>query len=85
MMSLKEYMLWDNKKNVYDFYVKINSKAEKYEKISRNSMYLNIISFYRNDPEIILRLCTMEEIEILKKLLNERILKRDIGYIDYPQ
>lgn len=82
-MSLKNYMLWDSKENVYDFYVKINSKAEKYEKISRNGMYQNIISLYKEDPEIILRLCSMEEIGILKKLLDGRIKRQENGYIEY--
>ena len=82
-MSLKDYMLKENKNEVYAFYLKINPKAEEYEKISRNEIYQNIISIYKEDPEIILRLCSMEEIGILKKLLDENIKKQENGYIDY--
>ena len=82
-MSLKEYMLKENKNKVYEFYLKMNPKAEEYEKISRNDIYQNIISLYKEDPEIILRLCSMEEIGILQKLLDENIKKQENGYIDY--
>ena len=82
-MSLKEYMLNDKKENVYHFYQRLNSKAEDYEKITRNDIYRNIISLYKNDPEIIVRLCSMEEIQILRKLLEEKIKKQENGYIDY--
>ena len=46
-------------------------------------MYRNIISLYKDDPEIILRLCSMEEIGILKKLLDGNIKRQENGYIDY--
>lgn len=82
-MSLKDYMLKDSKEEVYRFYLKINSNALDYERVSRNDMYLNILSLYKKDPEIILRLCSMEEIGILKKLLDGKIKKQDNGYIDY--
>ena len=82
-MSLKEYMLKENKNKVYEFYLKMNPKAEEYEKISRNDIYQNIISLYKEDPEIILRLCSMEEIGILQKLLDENIKKQENGYIYY--
>ena len=82
-MSLKDYMLKENKNEVYEFYLKINPKALDYEKVSRNDMYRDIISLYKEDPEIILRLCSMEEIGILKKLLDENIKKQENGYIDY--
>lgn len=83
MMSLKEYMLSDKKENVYAFYQRLNIKASDYEKITRNDIYRNIISLYKDDPEIILRLCSMEEIQILKKLLDGKIKKQANGYIDY--
>ena len=60
-MSLKDYMLKESKNEVYGFYLKINPKAEEYEKISRNDMYQNIISLYKEDPEIILRLCSKSD------------------------
>ena len=83
MMILKEYMLKESKEKLYQFYLKINPKALDYEKVTRNDMYKNIISFYKEDPEIILHLCSMEEIQILRKLLEEKIKRQENGYIDY--
>ena len=82
-MSLKEYMLHDHKEQVYAFYKMIHPKAQDYDKLTRNDIYNDIISLYKEDPETILRLCSMEEIHILKKLLDENILRREHGYIDY--
>lgn len=82
-MKLKEYILSAHKEDVYAFYQRINSKAEDYEKITRNDIYHNIISLYKDDPEIILRLCSMEEIQILKNLLENKVKKKENGYIDY--
>ena len=59
-MYLKEYMLKESKEELYQFYVKISPKALEYEKVTRNDMYNNIISFYKEDPELILHLCSME-------------------------
>ena len=83
MMILKEYMLKESKEKLYQFYLKINPKALDYEKVTRNDMYKNIISFYKEDPEIILHFCSMEEIQILRKLLEEKIKRQENGYIDY--
>ncbi len=82
-MSLKDYMLKENKNEVYDFYCKIALNPKEYSKVTRNDIYRNIISLYRKDPEIILRLCSIEELHILKKLLDENIKKREYGYIDH--
>ena len=82
-MSLEEVMKSDSKERVYAFYEKINSKPKEYEKVTRNDIYHDIISLYKEDPEIILRLCSAEEINILKKLLDENIKRRESGYIDY--
>ena len=82
-MNLKDYILKSNKIDIYNFYLKINSSAVAYEKITRNDIYHNIISSYKNDPEIILQLCSMEEISILKKLLDDKIKVEENGYIDY--
>lgn len=82
-MTLKDYILKSNKIDIYNFYLKINSSAVAYEKITRNDIYHNIISSYKNDPEIILQLCSMEEISILKKLLDDKIKVEENGYIDY--
>lgn len=82
-MTLKEYILTCNKKECYDFYVKLSSKPKKYNQVTRNDIYTWIISLYHADSEIILKLCSTEEINVLKKLLDENIHKRENGYIDY--
>lgn len=83
MMKLKEYMLKDAKERVYDFYSLVVKQPLAYEKVSRNDMYHSILSLYKSDPEIITQLCNVEEINILKKLLDDKIKKQENGYIDY--
>ena len=82
-MSFKSRTLNEKKEQVYAFYQRINKKREPYDKITRNDIYHNIISLYKRDPEIITRLCTIEEINILRKLLDGSIKKQENGYIDY--
>ena len=82
-MKLKDTLLKTDKKRVYAFYEKINEHALDYSLVTRNDIYLNIISLYREDPELILKLCSMEEIHILQKLLEENVKKQENGYIDY--
>ena len=82
-MSFKDSIVKDSKENVYAFYVRIQPKALDYDKITRNDIYHDIISLYKEDPEIILRLCSMEEIHILQNLLDGNIKKQENGYIDY--
>ncbi len=82
-MTLKEYMLHDKKEQVYAFYERLNKKALPYIEVTRNDIYHNIISLYKDDPERILKLCSMEEIHILKGLLEENSKKEEKGYIDY--
>lgn len=82
-MKLKDYLLKEKKEEVYAFYRKIVKKAKDYEKVTRLEMYQEILSCYHDDPEEILHLCSMEEIHILKKLIEDAVEKRENGYIDY--
>ena len=82
-MRLEDTLLKTNKKQVYAFYQKVWDHPKAYEEVTRNDIYWNIISLYKEDPEIILRLCSMEEIHILQKLLEENVRKQENGYIDY--
>lgn len=82
-MKLKDTLLKTNKKQVYAFYQKIWEYPKAYEAVTRNDIYRNIISLYKEDPELILSLCSMEEIHILQKLLEENVKKQENGYIDY--
>ena len=82
-MRLKDYLLKEKKEKVYAFYQGIIKKAKDYDKVTRLEMYQEILSFYHDDPEEIFRLCSMEEIHILKNLIEEPLEKRENGYIDY--
>ena len=82
-MTLKEYIKKEKKENFYNFYCKLISKPKKYESMTRNDIYENIISIYKKSPEIILELCTTEEINILKRLINEGYKTDETSYIGY--
>lgn len=82
MITLKELFNKLPKEEVYDFYHKVISKPEKYPKITRLEMYNEIIKLYQDDPEIILKMCNPEEINILKSLLDDSYSNGN-GYIEY--
>lgn len=46
-------------------------------------MYNEIIALYKENPETILNLCTLEEIESLKGLINEKEIHDNYGYLEY--
>lgn len=71
------------KEKAYDFYCKIINKPKKYENMTRKGMLEEILNVYYNDPEIIFDLCTMEEIQILKHLLEEDISVLNHGFIEF--
>ena len=83
MISLKELFNQEKKENIYTFYKRICVKPPKYNDITRQDIYRNLIKLYIDDPEIILRLCNMEEINILKNLLEQPLPKKNNGYIEY--
>lgn len=83
MLTLKEYFNKSKKEDIYKFYSKLYQNPKDYHKITRNEMYNNIVSMYLEDPEIILKLCTIEEIDILKNLINDNKLTKNNGYIEY--
>ena len=83
MITLKKYFTQNKKSVAYHFYTKINNNPLGYEKITREEIYNYVISSYVEDPEIILRLCSLEEINILKNLLEENLPRTNNGYIEY--
>ncbi len=82
-MTLKEHLLNSPKENVYAFYQRLEPLAQEYTKITRKEIYNHLLYLYKIDPEHILRLSSLEEINILKNLLEGEIEKKDNGYIDY--
>lgn len=82
-MTLKDYITKENKQEVYNFYSRLIREHKEYNNISREEMYNEIIETYKNNPEIILNLCTLEEISSLKSLINEKELHDNYGYLEY--
>lgn len=82
-MTLKELFRASKKEEIYKFYVKMVKKPKTYEKITRLDIYHSILEYYQIDPEAILRLCSIEEINALKNLLNEEQNSKSGGYIEY--
>ncbi len=82
-MKLKDLFLNMDKKELYAFYESIVPIPNMYEKVTRSDMYKEILKAYFDDPEIIINLCTMEELNILKSLIAEPLKKVGTGYIEY--
>lgn len=82
-MTLKEYITKEDKLVVYNFYRRLKEKPKDYESISRLEMYNEIINTYKEDPEVILKLLTSEEIHCLKSLVNEKEVHDNYGYLEY--
>lgn len=82
-MTLKEYITKEDKIEVYKFYKRIVKDYKNYDNISRLEMYSEIIALYKKNPEVILSLCTLEEIESLKGLINEKEIHDNYGYLEY--
>lgn len=82
-MTLKEYITKTDKLNIYNFYHRLVSNPKDYDCITRLEMYNEIIALYKENPEVILKLCTLEEIESLKGLINEKELHDNYGYLEY--
>lgn len=83
-MTLKDVFKNSKKEVIYEFYVRIlNGKAKDYEKVTRLNIYDDVVGHYQDDPEIILRLLSIEEILVLKKLIDEEEIIQKKGYIDY--
>ena len=82
MKTLKELFKESKKEVSYSFYLKVVKQPLDYEKITRDKIYEQIMDAYYDDPEIILRMCSLEELNILKRLLEKNILKEESGYIE---
>ena len=82
-MTLKEYITKEDKLEVYNFYRRLKEKPKDYESISRLEMYNEIINIYKEDPEVILKLLTSEEIHCLKSLVNEKEIHDNYSYLEY--
>lgn len=83
MITLKEAFLKSNKEKLYTFYTKVIKDFKTYNKITKEKIYEEIINKYEEDPEVILELCTMEELQILKSILDGNNITKNNGYIEY--
>lgn len=82
-MSLEDFFKKENKKSIYDFYKRIVTSPKDYDKISREQIYKIIMAEYNKDPEIILKMSSIEELNILKSLLDAPVKKKDYGFIEH--
>lgn len=83
MMTLEEYFLKESKEKIKCFYEKIVSPKTHKEDLTKVEMYKRIINTLKEKPEIIFEMCTIEELEGLKELINEKELYDDRGYLEY--
>lgn len=82
-MTLKEVFLHSKKEDLYNFLKKISkNKIIKYASITREEIYNKVIEIYKEDPEVILNICCVEDIELLKKLLVND-LSESYSYVDF--
>lgn len=83
MTTLEEFIKLEPKEDVYAFYEEISPHPKPYAKISRDGIYKEIIAIYNADPEIILKIISVEEINALRELLDENKKIEEYGYIEY--
>ena len=81
-MKLIDYIKKESKEALYAFYTRIIKDPKRYDKITKIAMVNNIIDEYKKNPEIILSLCSIEEINILKNFINENNHENN-NYIEY--
>lgn len=82
-MNLQDQFNKSKKEDIYNFYTKIITTPKAYANISRQEMYRYITKEYQNNPEVILKMSSVEEINILKSLLISNLPKKNNGYIEY--
>ena len=82
MKTLKEFFNENKKELSYNFYRKILKKPQPYTKITRSQIYEEIMDAFYDDPEIVLRMCNVEQIILLQKLVTENFSKDKVGYIE---
>ncbi len=83
MITLKEYIHNIKKEDLYNYYQTLEKEPLSYDKLTRTDIYNAIIKIYQDDPEIILRICCPEEMDILKSLIDNKIPSTNYSYIDY--
>ncbi len=83
MTSLKEIFKSHKKEEIYNYYQRFNSTPKEYSKITREEMYKYIYDVFRQNPEVITQMGTIEEVNILKRLIAEEPVRPTNGYLDY--
>ena len=83
MKNLKDILKETNKEIVYNYYLKFVSKPQEYSKITREEMYNYIIKTFKEKEDLITDLCSIEEINILKRLIDNEKVTKEEGYLDY--
>ena len=76
-MKLKEKINVYRKEVIFENYTKIINDFKEYEKISKNKIADEIIKLY-SDYNIIIDLCSNDELKLLKKIINKKISPQKI-------
>ena len=76
-MKLKEVINIYRKDAIFENYTRIINDFKDYEKISRNKIVDEIIKLY-SDYNVIIDLCSNDELKLLKKILNNKISPQKI-------
>ena len=83
MKTLKEIFKATNKEEIYKYYLRFITNPKDYSKITREEMYNYIYDIFRQNPEVITQMGTIEEVNILKRLIAEEPVRPTNGYLDY--
>ncbi len=83
MKTLKEFLETFAKQHYYTYYKKVISKPKKMAEVTNMEMYDAIIDLYKEDPEVIIQLCNIEEMQILNNLIDFNIKKEGLTFLDY--
>ena len=83
MKTLKEIFKETKKEIIYNYYLRFITNPKDYSKITREEMYECIYAVFKKNPEVITNMGTIEEANILKRLINEQEIKESHGYLDY--
>ncbi len=83
MKTLKEIFKESKKEDIYNYYLRFVTNPKEYNKITREEMFDCIFKIFKETPEVITTMGTIEEVNILKRLINEEEVKETNGYLDY--
>ena len=67
MKTLKEIFKESKKEDIYNYYLRFVTNPKEYNKITREEMFDCIFKIFKETPEVITTMGTIEEVNILKR------------------